>query len=138
MITLTLDGIPEMQTRLTGIVTSPLEPLYQALRHEGNMIIVQAQALVPVDTGLLRSTLGVDTGGLETPRVAGGPVEVTLRGGAHGTAPYAAFVEFDVPHRAHVHGGQAHFLQQPLFAATGGLTGRLAAALAGAIQGTGP
>jgi hypothetical protein len=137
MITLTLDGMSDVQTRLAGLVTSALEPLYQALRHEGNMIIVQAQALVPVDTGLLRSTLGVDTGGLETPRVAGGPVQVTLRGGAHGTAPYAARIEFDVTLN-HPHGGQAHFLSQPLFAATGGLTGRLAAALAGAIQGTGP
>ena len=132
MITLDLQGIDQMAQQLQRLIPAPLEPLYQALRHEGNQIVVQAQALVPVDTGLLRSTLGVDSGALEVPRRPGGVVEVTLRGGAHGTAPYAARIEFDITLN-HPHGGQAHFLQAPLFAATNGFAQRIADAIRPAL-----
>jgi hypothetical protein len=59
-------------------------------------------------------------------------VEVTLRYGAHGLAPYAAIVHNDsqMPHR---HGGEAFYLQKPLFAATAGLLPRAATALQGAL-----
>jgi hypothetical protein len=128
-----ITGIPDILVKLTRMVEAPVEPLYQALRHEGNQIITVAQTLVPVDTGLLRSTLGVDSGALEAPRRPGGVVEVTLRGGAHGTAPYAARIEFDVTLN-HPHGGQAHYLQQPLFQATAGFADRIATALQGALR----
>jgi hypothetical protein len=128
-----ITGISAIVQQLDRVVPLPLEPLYQALRQEGNQIITVAQTLVPVDTGLLRSTLGVDTGALEKPRVPGGVVEVTLRAGAHGTAPYAARIEFDVTLN-HPHGGQAHYLQQPLFAATAGFTQRMATVVQGALR----
>jgi len=129
-----LTGLEQMTQRLQQLIPAPLEPLYQALRQEGNQIIRVAQTLVPVDTGLLRSTLGVDTGALEAARRPGGVVEVTLRGGAHGTAPYAARIEFDVTLN-HPHGGQSHFLQAPLFAATNGFVQRLADAIRPSLGG---
>jgi hypothetical protein len=128
-----ITGIAAIIQTLGRLVDVPVEPLYQALRQEGNQIIAVAQTLVPVDTGLLRSTLAVDSGALEAPRRPGGVVEVTLRGGAHGTAPYAARIEFDVTLN-HPHGGQAHFLQQPLFAATAGFAQRMATVVQGALR----
>jgi hypothetical protein len=133
MMTLDLQTVAQVTQRLERLITAPLEPAYQFLRQEGNMIIQQANLLVPVDTGLLRSTGGVDTGALETPRRPGGVVEVTLRYGAHGVAPYAAIVHNDSQMR-HPHGGQAFFLQLPLFASTAGLLPRAATALQGALQ----
>jgi hypothetical protein len=130
---LELTGISVIVQKLDRLVPLPLEPLYQALRQEGNQIIAVAQTLVPVDTGLLRSTLGVDAGALEKPRVPGGVVEVTLRAGSHGTAPYAAKIEMDVTLN-HPHGGQAHYLSTPVFAATAGFTDRIATALQGALR----
>jgi len=59
-------------------------------------------------------------------------VSVAL-GYGQGLAPYAARIEFDVTLN-HPHGGQAHFLQQPLFAATNGFAQRIAAALAGQLH----
>jgi hypothetical protein len=79
------------------------------------------------DTGLLRST-----GHVEAPIQAGPVVSVSL-GYGQGIAPYAALIEFDVTLN-HPHGGQAHYLQQPLFAATGGLLQRIATALRGALR----
>ena len=127
MITLTFTGMEAVTQRLQRLVTAPIPPLREALRTEGNQIIRVANTLVPVDTGLLRST-----GHVETPIQEGTMVSVAL-GYGQGLAPYAARIEFDVTLN-HPHGGQAHFLQQPLFAATNGFAQRIAAAMQAALR----
>ena len=127
MITLTLDGIAQVTQHLQRLIPAPLPPLREALRTEGNQIIRVANALVPVDTGLLRST-----GHVEEPTQAGPVMSVRL-GYGQGIAEYAARIEFDVTLN-HPHGGQAHFFQQPLFAATNGFAQRIAAALQGNVS----
>jgi hypothetical protein len=126
MITLTLTGIEAVTQQLQRLVTAPIPPLREALRTEGNQIIRVANTLVPVDTGLLRST-----GHVETPTQEGTMVSVAL-GYGQGLAPYAARIEFDVTLN-HPHGGQAHFFQQPLFAATNGFVQRIADVLRGSF-----
>jgi hypothetical protein len=127
MISLTLTGIAEVTQQLQRLVTAPLPAVGEALYEEGNRIMGQSVQLVPVDTGLLRSTAHV-----ERPVTTGARVEVELSYGSEGTAPYAARIEFDITLN-HPHGGQAHYLQQPLFAATNGFAQRIAAALQGQL-----
>ena len=100
-------GVAAMPHKLERLIAVPLEPLSQALRLKGHLIMQQAKALVPVDTGVLRSTGGVESGALETPRCPGGVVEVTLRDGAHGTAALS-FTVWDngLPSRVVVVSGQ--------------------------------
>lgn len=128
MISLNLTGIAEVTQQLQRLVTAPLPATGEALYEEGNRIMGQSVQLVPVDTGNLRNTSHV-----ERPVTTGARVEVELSYGSHGTAPYAARIEFDVTLN-HPHGGQAHFLQQPLFAATNGFAQRIAAALQQALR----
>ena len=54
-------------------------------------------------------------------------------GYGQGIAEYAARIEFDVTLN-HPHGGQAHFLQASVFAATAGFVQRIADALRGALR----
>jgi hypothetical protein len=105
-----------------------MAPLGEALRTEGNQVIRIANTLVPVDTGNLRST-----GHVETPIQVGTVVSVSLGYGQGDIAPYAARIEFDITLN-HPHGGQSHYMQQPLFAATDGFTQRIATALRGALH----
>lgn len=126
-ISLELQGLEQVTQNLQRLVQAPIPPLHAALRTEGNQIIRVANELVPVDTGLLRST-----GAVETPVQEGSTASVTMRYGGHGLAPYAARIEFDVSLN-HPHGGQAHFLQGSMHAATAGLMQRLATALRGAL-----
>src|SRR4029450_5907974 len=107
MIRLELHGVDQVMQQLQRLVAAPIPPLREALRAEGNQIIRIANTLVPVDTGLLRST-----GHVETPTQEGTMVSVAL-GYGQGLAPYAARIEFDVTLN-HPHGGQWHFLQQPV------------------------
>lgn len=127
MISLNLTGIAEVSQHLQRLIPTPALPLREALRTEGNQIIRVANTLVPVDTGLLRST-----GHVEQPVQQGSVVSVSL-GYGQGLALYAAKIEFDVTLN-HPHGGQAHFFSQPLFAATAGFVQRIAAALRGALR----
>lgn len=115
-----------MVQRLQRLVTAPLQPLGEALFAEGHGIIVQSQELVPVDTGLLRSTARV-----ERPLITRASVEVEVSFGAGGIAPYAAIVHFDTEAFHPV--GQSHYLQQPLFQATNGFAQRIANDLKGAL-----
>ena len=126
MITITLDGIAQVTQHLQRLVTAPLPAAGEALYAEGNGIMGQSVALVPIDTGLLRSTAHV-----ERPVTTGARVEVELSYGSHGVAPYAAEVHFrtDVFHPI----GQSHYLQQPLFQATQGFVQRIAADIQGSI-----
>jgi hypothetical protein len=128
MISLDLQGIAQVTQQLQRLVTAPLPAVGEALYEEGNRIMGQSVQLVPVDTGLLRSTSHV-----ARPVTTGARVEVELSYGSHGTAPYAALVEFDVTMN-HPHGGQSHYLQAPLFAATQGFAQRLAAAIEGRLR----
>ena len=128
MITLGLTGITEVTQHLQRLVPAPIAPLREALRTEGNQIIRVANTLVPVDTGRLRST-----GHTEEPAQQGSVVSVSLGYGQGDIAPYAARIEFDVTLN-HPHGGQAHYLQQPLFAATAGFAQRIATALRSALS----
>ena len=127
MITLTLDGIAQVTQHLQRLIPAPLPPLREALRTEGNQIIRVANTLVPVDTGLLRSTGHVEE------RTQAGPVMSVGLGYGQGIAEYAARIEFDVTLN-HPHGGQAHYFQRALFAATNGFAQRIAAALQGNVS----
>lgn len=127
MITLTLTGIADVTQQLQRLVQAPLPAVGQALYAEGQGIMGQSVALVPVDTGLLRSTAHV-----ARPITSGMSVTVELSYGSHGTAPYAAIVHYDVTVFHPI--GQSHYLQEPLFAATRGFAQRLAQDLQGAIR----
>jgi hypothetical protein len=124
MISLELRGVDAVVQNLQRLAQPKPHVLGEALRDEGNRIMNESARLVPVDTGLLRSTAAV-----EQPRQEGPIASVTLRYGGYGMAPYAARVEWDVTLN-HPHGGQAHFLQAPVFAATSGFTQRIAASIA--------
>lgn len=128
MITIDLQGMAQVTQNLQRLVTVPQAPLEDALVHEAQAILDVSRQLCPVDTGAL-----VSSGEVETPQHVGTLTEVTIRYGDHGRVPYAMVQEFDVTFN-HPHGGQAHFLQQPLFAATAGFAGRIAGALQGTLR----
>jgi hypothetical protein len=126
MFTVQLTGIAEMTQRLQRLAQPPTRVLGEALYEEGNRIMGESVRLVPIDTGLLRSTSHV-----ERPVQEGPITSVELSYGSNGVAPYAMVVEFrlDVHHPQ----GQAHYLQQPFFAATAGFTERIADHLRGTL-----
>ncbi|HEX6827147.1 MAG TPA: hypothetical protein VF077_12590 [Nitrospiraceae bacterium] len=105
-----------------------LEALSRALYAEGLTIMARSQPLVPVDTGLLRSTGRVDLVPAE-----GLGVAVLLSYGGEGLAPYAVYVH----ERTGLHHpvGQDHYLSQPLYEATAGMLERLSAAVHTALEG---
>lgn len=118
-----LSGLAPMQQRLQQIGAETLPLLGIALQQEADAVRAASQPLVPVDTGLLRST-----GETDGPFLTGASASVQIRYGGHGAAPYAALVHEDTTMR-HPRGGQSHFLSQPLFEATDGMLERLADAL---------
>jgi hypothetical protein len=128
MITLDLQGIEAVAQHLAQLGRPPTQILGDALYAEGNRIMGESVQLVPVLTGLLRSTAHV-----ERPVQAGASVTVELSYGSHGTAPYAAIVHFPIRPVHHPH-GQSHYLQLPLFAATAGFVDRIAAPLRAALR----
>src|SRR5262245_29859556 len=121
MVTLTLQGVSQVTQNLQRLLQPKAHVLGEALYAEGNRIMGQSVQLVPVDTGLLRSTAHVDR-----PIQEGPIVSVELSYGSNGVAPYAWVQEWDITLN-HPHGGQSHFLQQPVFQATAGFTQRIAA-----------
>lgn len=127
MITMDLQGIQAVTQNLQRLQRPPTHVLGGALYAEGNRIMGRSVTLVPVDTGLLRSTAHV-----ERPVESGPEVSVTLSYGGNGTAPYAWIqewnTEFNHPQ------GQSHYLQQAVFEAVPGFTQRLAAAIAPALR----
>jgi hypothetical protein len=127
---LTLEGIPAVSQRLQALRTAPLAGLRMGLGEEARRILQESTRLCPVLTGDL-----VRSGELEGPTVEGPQVVTSVRYGGHGAVPYAAVQEFDVTLN-HPRGGQAHFLQQPLFEATAGLLTRLAATLRPTLGGS--
>lgn len=127
MASVEVTGLDTVMQNLARLATLPLTRVGDALYEEGNRIMGESVQLVPVDTGLLRSTAHV-----ARPETAGSRVEVELRYGGHGTAPYAAQVHNDSTMN-HPHGGQAFYLQAAVFAATAGFTERLVAGVASAL-----
>lgn len=115
-----LTGIPEVQTRLRHVLMQMTQAAGPALYDEGNRIMGVSVELVPIDTGLLRSSAHV-----ERPVITGQEVVVELSYGSKGTVPYAAIVH-ESTEMNHPNGGQHHFLSEPFFAATTGMLQRLA------------
>ena len=112
-------GFPDVERAVREMLRQLVPAAAQALEAEAEAILDQSRMLVPVQTGLLLSTGLVEPTYMTTTGVA-----VTISYGGHGLAPYAARIEFDT-HLNHPNGGQAHFLQEPFFAATDGMLERL-------------
>lgn len=129
MIQLDIQGLDAVQHRIETVIQQMRTAAPNALYEEGNRIMGVSVGLVPVDTGLLRSTAHV-----ETPRLDSQGVVVELRYGSHGTADYAAIVHEDTSMN-HPNGGQSHFLSEPFFAATAGMVERLALAIRSQMGG---
>lgn len=129
MLTIDVQGLDQVQQRLRAVLTQMAQASGPALYDEGNRIMGLSVQLVPVDTGLLRSTSHV-----ETPRIDGQGATVELSYGSHGTAPYAPIIEFDTQMN-HPHGGQALYLSEPFFAAANGMLQRLSASIRGSMGG---
>lgn len=102
--------------------------LGRALYEEANRIFNQSQALVPVDTGALRSS-GMVTLPEQSPQ---GPSVTIGYGGA--AAPYAIYVHERLDLN-HPNGGQAKYLEEPVLAAADGIAGRLADTLDAIAKG---
>jgi hypothetical protein len=117
-ITLELTGVAAVAQRLGHLEQTVQQLLIRALEQHAEQILAASQPLVPVDTGLLRSTGVTETEG-DT---------VTIRYGGHGAAGYAAKIEFDTTLN-HPNGGQAFYLSEPFFAATATMAEHLAAQL---------
>lgn len=128
MITLNLTGIAEMTQHLQRLVTAPLPALHAQLGQEAKDILEVSTQLCPYESGDL-----VRSGEIEGPVSDGLMIEAAVRYGGHGEVPYAMVQEFDVTFN-HPGGGQAHFLSQPLFAATNGFAQRIAAAVQPAVR----
>lgn len=122
MLQIDLEGLDAVGQRLRTVVTQMAQAAPTAAVREGQQIMETSQALVPVDTGLLRST------GHVALLSAYQAVVVELSYGLGGTAEYAARVEFDTEMN-HPRGGQSHFLSEPFFAATDGMLARMAASI---------
>lgn len=128
MLQIDLEGLDMVQQRLRTVVTQMAQAAPTAAVLEGQQIMQTSQALVPVLTGLLRSTGHVDL------LSAYQAVVVELSYGMHGTAPYAAKIHEDTSMN-HPRGGQSHFLSEPFFAATAGMLERLATTIRSQMGG---
>jgi len=124
-----MTGVAEVLQQLQQLPQALAQAGQVALLAEGNAIMGQSQRLVPVLSGLLRSTGAVRPEDLSP---IGGST-VTLSYGGNGLAPYAAVVHerTDVHHPIGTH----HYLSQPFYEATAGMAERLAEAIAHALRG---
>lgn len=122
-----VDPTQPVAERLRQAPEVVLQALSRALYTEGLNIMARSQPLVPVLTGLLRSTGRVDLVPAE-----GLGVAVLLSYGGEGLAPYAVYVH----ERTGLHHpvGQDHYLSQPLYEATAGMMERLNAAVHAALE----
>ena len=118
MITVTFEGIPQVLRTLDHLRVLMPQQSVQGVREEAEHILEASWPLTPVDSGLMLST------GL----VIAQPEGADIRVGGFGLAPYTALVHEDVTMN-HPNGGQAHFLSQVLWEATGTLLERIAQAM---------
>jgi hypothetical protein len=124
MFPLDLQGLPQLIHALQRLVTQAPPAFQAASEAEADRILEASYPLVPVDTGAL---------------VSSGTVEATadgadIRYGNHGAVPYALIVH-ESTEMNHPRGGEHHFLSGPFFAATDGMTARLAADLLPVFRG---
>jgi hypothetical protein len=129
---LDIQGIPEVLQRLQRLQAPLVQAGGQALEREGNRIMLESQRRVPVLTGRLLLTSKV-----APPVVQGTQVTVELsygRDGPLGPAPYAYIQHYDTSLH-HPHGGQAFYLQAPLFESTAGFTDRVGHDMARNMRG---
>jgi hypothetical protein len=132
-ISLDLQGIPEVIGRLQRLNAPAIQAGATSLEHQGNRIMLESQRLVPVLTGRLLLTSHVSP-----PVVEGSLITVELsygRDGPLGPAPYAARQHFDASLN-HPHGGQAFYLQVPLFQATASFTENIATDIRASLRRT--
>lgn len=128
MITIEAQGFDIVIRHLQGLIPAVVPPLMEQVGEEAKDILQRSAELCPYLTGDL-----VRSGEVEGPEQRGSFIEAGVRYGDHGAVPYAMVQEFDVTFN-HPGGGQAHFLQQAVFEATGGVTARLAHALQVALR----
>jgi hypothetical protein len=124
MVTLDLQGLPHLTHALQQLMTRAAPALQSAIEAEADRILEASYPLVPVDTGAL-----VSSG-----TVLARPDGAEIRYGNHGQVPYALIVHEDTTMN-HPRGGQHHYLSAPFFAATDGMTARLAADLLPLLRG---
>lgn len=119
MIGVELRGLPAIQQRLAQLLAETTPAVREGLYRAGHDIMGESVRLVPIDTGLLRSTAHV-----AQPEQQGMTIAVQLSYGGHGIADYAVPVHFrtDVNHPI----GQPFYLQQPLYAAVATIAQQLA------------
>jgi hypothetical protein len=116
MISVTFEGLPELQRTLQRLAAQAQQALVLALDAEANRILEASQPLVPLDTGdLVRS-------GTVITNAAGSEV----RYGNFGAVPYA-LVQHEETAFNHPRGGEHHYLSKPFLEATGDMAQRLAA-----------
>jgi hypothetical protein len=129
MITMELEGIEALRQSWQRLLPQALDGAARALMTEADRILEESRFLTPVDTGLL-----VSSGMTEGPIEQGNVLEMVIRSGGHGLAPYAIRIHEDTTLN-HPNGGQAHYLSGPFFAATGGMAARFSALIGPALRG---
>lgn len=117
LVTARLEMSPQLTTALRSLGENAPNALGAALYQEAEDIMAKSKPLVPVDTGALRAS-----GQVQTPRVSGNAVSVTL-GYGNSSVAYALIVHENLS--AHHDVGQAKYLEQPFLEATQGLTDRV-------------
>ncbi|MES2360157.1 MAG: HK97 gp10 family phage protein [Gemmatimonadota bacterium] len=114
-----ITGLDALLTNVERIATDLHASIAGAMSAEAEVIMAEAKALTPVDTGALRAS-----GHVNAPLVSGHTISVTMGfGGA--AVDYALTVHENL--EAHHPVGQAKYLEQPLMAAAKTLPERIAA-----------
>lgn len=118
---LTLDGAADLIAMLQAVGADAPAVVAGVLYREGERIMAESKAEVPVETGALKGT-----GHVQVPETRGDLVSVTLGYGGP-AAPYAIIVHEDLMAR-HLN-GKAKYLEDPMLRAAGTMEARLAAEL---------
>jgi hypothetical protein len=116
MISVTLEGLPQLTQALQRLAMQAQQALVLALQAEAERILEDSYPYVPYKEGdLVRSGTTIErTDGAE------------IRYGNFGAVPYA-IVQHEETSFQHPGGGQHHYLSAPFLAATGDMAQRLAA-----------
>ena len=118
-------GMPELTAVFEQAPDKVAQALATAITDEVLAIFNESQIQVPVEFGTLRSS-----GQMDPAEVSGSQVSVTFGyGGA--ASEYAVIVHEDL--EAYHDDGKAKYLEDPLMAATAGMSERIGAALAAAL-----
>ena len=120
-------GADEYLQALQSAGDNVLQVLIQALYAEANDIMLASQELVPVDTGVLKTS-----GEVLDPTVSGNTVEVVM--GYGGAASAYALRQHEELSYSHKDGKQAKYLEQPAREAMPNLEQSLADRIEGIIE----